>query len=49
MVGLDTAIQSELPGVEVLDPVRCGVEMCLAMGRVGMRTSKRGVYEKAEI
>lgn len=49
MVGLDKAIQREVgEDVTVLDPVRCGVELCLSLARMKVKTAKRGLYEQAE-
>lgn len=46
MVGLDAAIKDAVGnGVEVVDPVRCGLEMALGLARMRCRTAKRGVYE----
>lgn len=46
MVGLDTAISTAVgPGVEVVDPVRCGMEMVCGLARMRCRTAKKGVFE----
>lgn len=45
MAGLEAAIAEACqPGMVVLDPVQCGVQMCLALMRMGARTSKIGIY-----
>lgn len=48
MIGLDRAVREAVgEDVTVLDPVRCGVEMCLSLTRMHVRTAKRGRYEQA--
>lgn len=48
MVGLDTAIREACrPGMVVLDPVRCALEMCVSLIRIGGKTSKIGIYATA--
>lgn len=45
MLGLEVAIADACqPGLVVLDPMRCGLELCLALIRLGARTSKVGIY-----
>lgn len=45
MAGLEEAVREQCgPGVVVLDPVRCGVEMCVAAWRLGASTAKAGLY-----
>jgi allantoin racemase len=48
MVGLEQVIRDACtPGMTVLDPVRCAVELCGAAVRMGVRTSKAGIYAPA--
>ncbi|BEJ16952.1 hypothetical protein CspHIS471_0603530 [Cutaneotrichosporon sp. HIS471] len=48
MVGLETAIADSCQlGLVVLDPVRCGLELCLSLMRMGAKTSKVGIYAPA--
>ncbi|CAK9784649.1 hypothetical protein CC85DRAFT_282922 [Cutaneotrichosporon oleaginosum] len=48
MAGLEDAVgEACQPGLVVLDPVRCGLEMCLGLIRMGARTSKVGLYAPA--
>lgn len=48
MVGLEAAVAEACqPGMVVLDPVRCGLELCLGLMRMGARTSKVGLYAPA--
>lgn len=48
MIGLDRAVREAVgEDITVLDPVRCGVEMCLSLARMHVRTAKRGRYEQA--
>ncbi|GMK54166.1 hypothetical protein CspeluHIS016_0107520 [Cutaneotrichosporon spelunceum] len=46
--GLEEAVGEVCqPGMVVLEPVRCGLELCLGLMRMGARTSKLGMYELA--
>lgn len=48
MAGLEAAIAEACqPGLVVLDPVRCGLELCLSLMRMGAKTSKVGLYAPA--
>ena len=48
MVGLEQVIKEACtPGMTVLDPVRCAVELCAGAIRMGARTSKAGIYAPA--
>lgn len=48
MVGLERAVREACqPGMVVLDPVRCALEMCLSLLRMGGKTSKLGIYAPA--
>jgi len=48
MVGLQGAIRAACaPGMVVLDPVRCALEMCVSLVRMGGKTSKLGIYAPA--
>jgi len=48
MVGLEEYIKDACtPGITVLDPVRCAVELCGGAVRMGVRTSKAGIYAPA--
>lgn len=48
MVGLEQAIAEAChPGMVVLDPVRCGLELCLSLMRMKAKTSKVGIYAPA--
>jgi allantoin racemase len=48
MVGLEQIIRDACtPGMTVLDPVRCAVELCGGAVRMGVRTSKAGIYAPA--
>jgi Asp/Glu/hydantoin racemase len=45
MVGLKGEVEKACgEGVRVIDPVECGVEICKSLVRLGMRTSKVGMY-----
>jgi len=48
MAGLENAVRQQCcPGVVVLDPVRCSVELCAATLRLGASTAKVGLYASA--
>lgn len=45
MVGLKGKVEKACgEGVRVIDPVECGVEICKSLVRLGMKTSKVGMY-----
>lgn len=45
MVGLKEEIEKACgEGVRVIDPVEAGVEMCKGLVRMGLKTSKVGMY-----
>ncbi|ORY25521.1 Asp/Glu/hydantoin racemase [Naematelia encephala] len=48
MTGLEDAIRKSCQkGMVVLDPVRCGLELCTSLLRMGVGTSKLGMYAPA--
>lgn len=48
MVGLDKIIEEACtPGITVLDPVSCAIELCAAAVNMGAKTSKAGIYAPA--
>lgn len=45
MAGLEEEVRRKCgDGIEVLDPVRCGLELCASTVRMRLHTAKRGLY-----